>query len=210
MIHRGTQYVRAIKRFYKKFGRYPTTLEQLEKTNNIRFLRRRYKDPITGKDDWRLIHVGESKVQPKTFSQGGSAGSGATAAGAAGAGSIGAGIQGAARMAGSMGMSGGISGATSNVGTPVSSMSSPAGGRVIGGGAIIGVSSLSEAESLKELNEQKHYNQWEFVYDPRLDPTMQNQGIPGIRPGQLGPGQLGPGTLGGPGQQGPGIGPTRR
>ncbi len=36
--------------YYKKFGRYPTRLEDLENTNNQRYLRKRYKDPITGKD----------------------------------------------------------------------------------------------------------------------------------------------------------------
>ncbi len=30
----------------KKFGRYPTRIEDLESTNNLRFLRRRYKDPL--------------------------------------------------------------------------------------------------------------------------------------------------------------------
>src|ERR1700689_1832511 len=50
MIHRGVQYSRAIRSYYKKFGRYPTKLEDLESTNNQRFLRKRYKDPITGKD----------------------------------------------------------------------------------------------------------------------------------------------------------------
>ena len=39
MIHRGTEYARAIKKYYKKFGRYPANLEQLENTNQIRFLR---------------------------------------------------------------------------------------------------------------------------------------------------------------------------
>ncbi|HET7750648.1 MAG TPA: type II secretion system protein, partial [Terriglobales bacterium] len=58
LIHRGTQYMRAIQHYYKKFGRYPTRIEDLENTNNIRFLRRRYKDPITGKD-FRLLLLGE-------------------------------------------------------------------------------------------------------------------------------------------------------
>lgn len=50
MVHRGVQYSRAIKRYYKKFGTYPPTLDALENTQNIRFLRKRYKDPVTGKD----------------------------------------------------------------------------------------------------------------------------------------------------------------
>src|SRR5277367_1397440 len=58
------QYTRAIKLYYKKFGRYPISLDQLENSNNIRFLRKRYKDPFTGKADWRMIHVGEAKVVP--------------------------------------------------------------------------------------------------------------------------------------------------
>jgi len=56
LIHRGVQYTRAIQHYVKKFGRYPTTLEQLENTNQIRFLRHRYKDPITGKD-FKLLHM---------------------------------------------------------------------------------------------------------------------------------------------------------
>ena len=54
LIHRGTQYARAIGRYYKRFGRYPASIDQLENTNNIRFLRKRYKDPMTGKDDWTI------------------------------------------------------------------------------------------------------------------------------------------------------------
>src|SRR5882757_3857240 len=66
-VQRGLQYRRAIQLYYKKFGAYPSDMKQLEKTNEIRFLRKRYKDPITGKDDWRLIHMGEAKVPPMGF-----------------------------------------------------------------------------------------------------------------------------------------------
>jgi type II secretory pathway pseudopilin PulG len=59
MIHRGTEYARAIKKFYKKFGRYPANLEQLDNTNQIRFLRRRYKDPMTKDGEWKLLHYGD-------------------------------------------------------------------------------------------------------------------------------------------------------
>jgi type II secretory pathway pseudopilin PulG len=61
LIHRGVQYSRAIRRFYKKNGRYPVRLEELENSNNIRYLRNRYKDPTTGKD-FKLLHFGEVQV----------------------------------------------------------------------------------------------------------------------------------------------------
>jgi len=63
MMHRGTQYMRAIQHFYKKNNRYPTRVEELENTNNIRFLRKRYKDPMsrdkeTHKEkDFRFLHM---------------------------------------------------------------------------------------------------------------------------------------------------------
>jgi type II secretory pathway pseudopilin PulG len=61
-VHRGMQYARAIQVYYNKFGRYPTTIDQLVKTDNQRFLRKRYLNPMTGKDDWRIIHYGEQRV----------------------------------------------------------------------------------------------------------------------------------------------------
>ncbi|HVJ09129.1 MAG TPA: hypothetical protein VM554_12175 [Acidisarcina sp.] len=64
LMHRGMQYTRAIRLYYRKFGRFPSNLDQLENTNEIRFLRKRYKDPVSGKDEWRLIHFGEAKVKP--------------------------------------------------------------------------------------------------------------------------------------------------
>jgi len=86
MIHRGTEYARAIKKYYKKFGRYPANLEQLDNTNQIRFLRRRFKDPLTKEGDWKLLHYGDiallmSPNAPGTFgaqpgTQGGTAGGG--------------------------------------------------------------------------------------------------------------------------------------
>lgn len=62
MIHRGVQYTRAIRAYYKKFGRYPTRLEDLDNTNNLRFLRKRYKDPLNKNQDFKLLHFGEPGV----------------------------------------------------------------------------------------------------------------------------------------------------
>ncbi len=61
MIHRGVQYSRAIRAYYRKFGRYPAKIEDLENTNQQRYLRKRYKDPLTGKD-FKLLHFGEAKM----------------------------------------------------------------------------------------------------------------------------------------------------
>lgn len=87
MIHRGVQYTRAIRAYYKKLGRYPTKLEDLENTNNLRYLRKRYKDPLNCRNskcqDFKLLHVGDPGV-----SVGGSFGGG-TIPGATPAGSPG-------------------------------------------------------------------------------------------------------------------------
>jgi hypothetical protein len=61
MIWRGKQYVRGVKLYYRKLGRFPTSLDDLTKpkVGTLRFMRQAYKDPMN-KDDgtWRLIYVG--------------------------------------------------------------------------------------------------------------------------------------------------------
>ena len=61
-MHRGKQYVRAIQLYYRKFGAYPPNVDALVKTNDIRFLRKKYIDPTTGKDDWKPILFGQNKT----------------------------------------------------------------------------------------------------------------------------------------------------
>lgn len=65
--HRAEQYTRAIRLYYRRFHSYPPSLDALKQSNNIRFLRQVYPDPLTGKADWRLIHVGEQKTTVKGF-----------------------------------------------------------------------------------------------------------------------------------------------
>ena len=57
LVYRGEQYSRAIQLYVRKNKKYPQTLDDLEKGGEVRFLRRKYKDPMTGKDEWRLIHI---------------------------------------------------------------------------------------------------------------------------------------------------------
>ncbi|HKW89540.1 MAG TPA: hypothetical protein VJN21_12370 [Candidatus Acidoferrales bacterium] len=59
MIWRGEQYQRAIGLYYRKNGRYPTSIDDLVKgTPGLRYLREPYKDPMNRADgSWRLIYV---------------------------------------------------------------------------------------------------------------------------------------------------------
>ena len=78
LIHRGLQYQRAIQLYYRKFRRYPSKMEELENTNRIRFLRRRFTDPIAGSEEWRLIHISPQGLLTDSVLQ--QAGGAATAA----------------------------------------------------------------------------------------------------------------------------------
>jgi type II secretory pathway pseudopilin PulG len=163
-VHRGNQYVRAIRLYYRKFGHYPGSMDQLEKTNNIRFLRQQYVDPMTGKADWRLIKVGEAKTTVKGFfgqplagltpglgANAGSASPGMGGAGAGGAGqtgsaygssspgssAFGASAFGASSPGGGgMGSSLGASGAAGSTGFPTLGGGSSTGGATSGAGTL--------------------------------------------------------------------------
>lgn len=57
LVERGDEYKMGFKRFYQKFRKFPQSMDELDNTNGQRFLRRRYKDPFTGKDEWKLIKM---------------------------------------------------------------------------------------------------------------------------------------------------------
>jgi type II secretory pathway pseudopilin PulG len=140
-VHRADQYVRAIQLYYKKIGgQYPSTIEQLEKTNNVRFLRQRYVDPMTGKADWRLIKMGEAKTTVKGFfgkpltglapglgSAAGMASSGGIGAGAAGSTGSGSGGASGSAFGSSSGGSGGSAFGSSSGSTGGSAFGSSSG-----------------------------------------------------------------------------------
>ena len=192
--HRAEQYVRAIRLYYKQTHAYPPSMEALEKTNNVRFLRQKYVDPLTGKSDWRIIH------QPKTkthfpFGQelsGLTAGLGSAAGMASGVGStpgggtttvgqvsgLAAGFGGAS-VANPTGTAG-ASGATGSSGASGSTGSSSSDTGMFGdssGGVIYGVGPNRSGDSILNPNQQTTYETWEFWYDPLIE-LLYAKGIP--------------------------------
>jgi type II secretory pathway pseudopilin PulG len=163
LMHRGLQYRRAIQLYYRKFGAYPPNMDVLEKVNQIRFLRKRYRDPVTGKDEWHLIHFGENKapttmgffgqplggtgiggtgcggqsvgsVTTSTFGSSGSFGGSSSSGSSSGSGSFGSGSFGGSSSFGSSG-TGTSSAGTTGCGTPDSGTASGLSGSPAGSGS---------------------------------------------------------------------------
>ena len=70
LIFRGNEYARAIWLFQRQFQRYPKSLDELIRTNNLRFLRHAYKDPMSTNGKWRFIHVGANGALIDSLTQG--------------------------------------------------------------------------------------------------------------------------------------------
>ena len=214
MIWRGKQYVRGIKLYYRKLGRFPTSLDDLTKpkVGALHFMRQAYKDPMNKVDgSWRLIYVGlsgqliGSLKPPQTINLTAAGGSpmgtpAATLAGAkmlqppgANAGPAPAGAQ-AGAMPAASGGEGQQNPAAEGQGESSTSPSgnAPTDTPTIMGGNIIGVGSKIPERSVKVYEKAKNYRLFEFVWDPSKDAL--NVGQPGMQvgtpnaPGQ-GPGQ---------------------
>ena len=184
MIHRGAQYARAIQRYFRKFGRYPSSIEQLENTNNVRYLRKRYADPMVEDGKWKFLHPGDVKV---------------------GGANVGTPVS--AMASGTQQPTGltGTNPATSLTGGTYTRPTTTTGGAANTqiGGFIIGVSSVSEAVGIHEFDKKDHYNEWYFVYDLRLE---QSGGTGVTVAAPMAPGSAG--SAGGANGQAPAAGPA--
>src|SRR5713226_9131936 len=60
LIWRGHQYARGVRLFYRKNGRFPTSLDDLSKPGiGVLYMRKAYKEPMNTVDgSWRLLYVG--------------------------------------------------------------------------------------------------------------------------------------------------------
>ncbi len=65
LVFRGEQYVEAIRIFKTRFGRYPVTLKEMWESKP-RVMRKRWKDPMTGSEEWGIVHLGEDGQQVGT------------------------------------------------------------------------------------------------------------------------------------------------
>jgi type II secretory pathway pseudopilin PulG len=175
-MQRGKQYIRGIKMYYKKFGAYPPNVDALVKgTNNIRFLRKKYADPTTGKEDWKPVLFGQNKA-PTAMGFFGVPLGGSTIAG------IGPGAQ-------STGFNPSATMPPTDPNAPPVDPNNPNGanggsasgqaaqtGQTFGGAGIIGFSPNSPKQSILVYKKKNHYNEWEFVYDQQAEQMMMMGG----------------------------------
>jgi type II secretory pathway pseudopilin PulG len=201
LVFRGMQYVHAIGMFQRKFANaYPPNVDLLVEQ---RFLRKKFKDPITN-DDFVVLPPGQAVP-------------GAPGAPARGASQPG-------QVPGSTTTGRGALTTASQPGGPQPSMSQPStsqpssrGGLApigsqpggIGGGAgagVAGVTSKSKDQSIRLYNGRSHYNEWAFMYTPQLQAGQTGTSPPGVTGGQRGQPGVGPGRgtdpNGGRGQRG--------
>jgi type II secretory pathway pseudopilin PulG len=186
LVHRGKEYAMAIKRFYHKNGRYPNSIDQLMNTNNVRFLRKKYKDPINNSEEWHLVRLGEAQItvpppNPGLQGSGGPVPTGTPPPG----GNI---------VPNTSGAGGGSGQSNSSKQLGTLTVDNTGGGQSLGGAPIIGVASTSEAEGIKEFHEKTHYNEWLFVFDPRLEAS--GTGVTVAEPAGAGAAGVPPGAMG--------------
>ncbi len=180
MMHRGEQYARAVQRYYHKFGRYPISIEQLENTNKIRFLRKKYKDPMSPDGSWKLAHPTDVKLKtpnngltPSGSGPGGldndpSATGLQSSSGSTGSSTAGSGTNQAADSTITGTTTTGTNAAGTNTGatTPGAVLNglNLASGQVLGGGDLMGVVSKQKTEGVHLFGGKSKYNEWFFIY----------------------------------------------
>jgi type II secretory pathway pseudopilin PulG len=184
LVFRGQQYARAIGLFQKRSGPgvLPPSIDALVEGH---YLRKKYKDPITG-GDFDLLLAGATAGTP---------------------GAPGASTANPTQQPGPAGRP--------NAPAPSGRSNAPAPGgnnqsAPMGRGGVMGVASKSKDASIRIYNGRTHYNEWQFVYVVQTTAPGQGAAGPGGQPqrgGQnQGPGGVGgrPGGPGGPGNGRPG------
>ena len=223
LIWRGKQYVRGIKLYYRKTGRFPTSVDDLTKPKlgSLRFMRQAYDDPMNKADgSWRFIYVGPggqligslrpqqpfqlpgqpgapvgANAQPAGF---GASGFGQSAQSQAG------GQQGAAPTGTNAGQTTPGSPASGAVSADDAAANTAPSGLVnadspVIGGNIIGVGSKINKRSIIVYDKATNYRLFEFIWNPSKDlanAINQQSNAPNQNPQGPGQGQTGFGQSG--------------
>jgi type II secretory pathway pseudopilin PulG len=165
LAFRGEQYARAIYLFRTKNGNQPPP--NVDVLVDGRYLRRKYKDPITG-EDFQPIYGGQQPQQPGSQGRGAPQGRGNPQGRAGGP------------------TQGGIGSGRAGLPTPTNVGSGLSGAQGAGqaGAGLVTVQSKSKEPSIRIYNNASYYNQWQFLYNAR-----GRGGVPGAeRPGAPGTG----------------------
>lgn len=175
LVFRGEQYARAVGLFQRKYaGGFPPNIDTLVQQ---KFLRKKFKDPITGEDFQVLTQASTMGVAGRP--------------GVPGAGQPGGGAASASRP-------GEIATTTPGLVATTPGGTGPGGAA----GGVVGVVSKSTKSSLRLYNGRGRYNEWQFVYTQASNrvgvpgqpqPGQRQPGMPGMVPGSRTPGGL-PGT----------------
>ncbi|MBZ5553585.1 MAG: type II secretion system GspH family protein [Acidobacteriia bacterium] len=200
MQFRAVQYLRAIQAYNRKFpNQWPTSVDALMNTNNVRFLRKKWKDPLTKDGEWRFIHLGPNGavLDSQLTVAAPSAPSATGTSVAAGTQSITNRPSGPGTFSLGAGTTSAGSGASSLSATQLSNL------------PIVGVASQSTEQALMECGGYDHYNEMEYIALPggRLGGSGCYLGVSVALLVPLGqaPGQPVPGTTSVPGQTPPGA-----
>ncbi|MFZ1159871.1 MAG: hypothetical protein WAO10_18950, partial [Candidatus Sulfotelmatobacter sp.] len=209
LVHRGVQYTRAIRSYAKRTGRYPVRAEDLLGGPDQRFIRKLYKDPMTGRD-FKFLHLDDVQPGPANLN------SSAVQAGANDDGSLSAGtaptlpssddrsFDGPAQDSSGAGSQNSVRpNARATGGTAFGASSSAGMTENQPGRLIFGVVSTSKARSIREFNHKDHYSDWLFFYDPRSDRGYEIKGPTSLTPQVFPAHASGQTQPGGPGQQTP-------
>jgi len=216
-MERGKQYIRAVRMYYKKYGSYPPNIDALVKPGpgGLRYLRKKYADPTTGKADWKPIQYGQNKAPTVMGFFGKPLGGAGTAC--AGNGLGGSSTTDSSALTSTFGSSTSTSSSTNCASTGLSTSSDTTtaasgtsstdssatssttssttglSGQTFGGAGIMGFSPNSPKKSIMVYKTKNKYNEWEFVYDPVAE-QLQAAGQAGA--GGTGTGLTSSGTAG--------------
>jgi type II secretory pathway pseudopilin PulG len=214
-IHRAVQYSRAIRRYAKSTGRYPLDLQDLNGRNGVRYIRKLYKDPITGQD-FRLLYTSDILNATSKIPQNGQPVQGDVENGAADPNqspdTANAPSDGEQNSANTQPVNPGDQPPPQQVNTaPPSRFALPVASTASNGsglGTIFGVASKSKEKTIREFEHKNHYNEWLFFYDQAHEtgflvngptrltlpiPNQLGQPAAGSSPGQSASGAAAPG-----------------